>query len=185
MLNRGKVFIISGPSGSGKTTLIDLLHQEFPQMVKNVSCTTRAKREEEVDGVDYFFITDKEFDEKLAKDEFLEHITLFGSRYGASKYWIEDRLNEGCSVFLVIDVQGAKSLTAKNKTPSIFIRPKSIEVLRERLRKRGATESQIEPRLKRAEIELVEGSEYDYQVINDDLKTAYQELKDIVIKELK
>ena len=112
-------------------------------MIKNISCTTRPQRVGEVDGVDYFFIDGEEFETRLKKDEFLEHVDLFGYKYGTSKNWIEEKLSQGFSVFLVIDIEGAKKIKEMMGTPSIFIRPPSLETLKERLLKRNTDPDQI------------------------------------------
>lgn len=177
-----RVFIISGPAGSGKTTLIDHLHGEFPKMIKNVSFTTRPRRKDEVDGADYFFITNEAFEEKVAQDEFLEFVDLFGYKYGTSRLWIEEKLKEGFTVFLVIDVQGAKTVRDKMAVRSIFIRPPSLEDLKKRLMKRKTEDSaQIQKRLDRAKEEMEQSIHFDYQIVNDDLNTAYTQLKEIVL----
>jgi guanylate kinase len=182
MSSRGQGFIISGPGGSGKTTLVDRMHQECPEMIKNISYTTRPVREGEVNGVDYFFITDQEFQQKIEADEFLEHIQLFGFQYGTSKTWIESQLSRGFSVFLIVDIEGANRIKSLNKIPSIFIRPPSLDILRERLVRRNTAPEQIEKRLARAQFEMEHADLYDYQIVNDDLNRAYEELKGIVLK---
>ena len=182
MSSRGQAFIISGPAGSGKTTLIDRLHQEFPEMIKNISYTTRPIREGEADGVDYFFISEEQFEKKLEEDEFLEHVELFGFKYGTSKNWIEKKLQEGFSIFLVIDIEGAKKIKALMGVPSFFIRPPSLDVLKQRLLKRKTDPDQIQRRLARAQQEMDQGIYYDDVIVNDDLDQSYGQLKKAVLK---
>lgn len=178
--NKGVSYIVSGPAGSGKTTLIDRLHREFPEMIKNISYTTRPRRPDEIEGIDYFFIEDDAFEAKVKQGEFLEHIQLFGYKYGTSRKWIEKKLEEGFSVFLIIDIQGARTIRAQMEITSIFIKPPSLDALKERLLRRNTDSEQIAARIARAQVEMEGSDEYDYQIVNDDLQLAYQELKHII-----
>jgi len=183
-LNRGLCFIVSAPAGTGKTTLVQMLMKEFPIVVMNISLTTREPRAGEAHGQDYYFVSREEFEDKIRSDEFLEYVDLYGNYYGSSRGWVEKKLNEGKHVVLVIDTQGARKLKGKFECVSIFIRPPSLEVLRKRLSDRKTeTTEMIEKRLKWAEQEMNAVSEYDYQIVNDNLSTAYQVLRSIVIAE--
>lgn len=181
---KGISFIVSAPAGTGKTTLVDKLAMEFTSVIKNISYTTRAPRQGEVDGVDYFFITEEEFEDKIKKGEFLEYINIFGNYYGVSKSWVEKELNSGKHVFLVIDTQGAMNIKGKFPGVYIFLAPPSMEELQSRLLKRQTEDEKvIQERLSIASKEMEAKHYYDYLIINDDLETAYQVLRSIVIAE--
>lgn len=183
-LEKGLVFVVSAPAGTGKTTLARMLVDEFPDVVENISYTTRKSRPGEVSGVDYHFITEQEFQRKVDGNEFLEHVELYGNYYGTSIKSLRLQQEQGKHVIMVIDTQGVMLL--KNKFPAIFIfvAPPSMEILRERLLNRQ-TESPkvIEERLAWAEKELEASLEYDYCIVNDDLDRAYQILRSILIAE--
>lgn len=182
--HKGLCFIISAPAGTGKTTLVRLLIQEFPTIRVNVSYTTRIPRAQEVDGKDYHFITRSSFEEKIGAGDFLEHITLYGEFYGTSRQWIEEQRKQGHHIILVIDIQGALRLKEQLDAIFIFISPPSLEVLRERLKwRKTETEETLEARLAWAEKEMQAISRYDYHIVNDDLQTAYQILRSIIIAE--
>jgi len=182
--DRGKVFIISAPAGTGKTTLVQKLTHEFPCVVESISFTTRKPREGEIDGVHYNFVTEKEFERKIAEGEFLEYVRLYGYYYGTSLEWVESRLQQGKHVLLVIDTQGALLLKGKIPATYIFIAPPSIEDLRDRLVRRGTeTPEKIEQRLEWSKKEMQVAKFYDYNIVNDDLHIAYKVLKSILIAE--
>lgn len=181
---RGLLFIISAPAGTGKTTLVKMLTDEFPHVVRSVTCTTRKPRPGEVNGVDYFFLTEEEFEKKLQKGDFLEHANVFGNHYGTSRTLVEKELDSGKHVILVIDTQGALQLKEKLKGIFIFISPPSLEELKKRLvKRRTETPELIEKRILWARHELEMISHYDYHIINDDLSVAYEALKSILIAE--
>jgi guanylate kinase len=184
-LPQGLIFVISAPAGTGKTTLVNKLTDEFPSVVRNVSCTTRAPRPGEQEGKDYFFFDKKAFEDKIAKDEFLEHATVFGEYYGTSGEFMKKQTAQGKHVVLVIDTQGALELQKKIKGAIfIFISPPSLAELKERLQKRKTENTQsMEARLKLAKHELEMVPHYDYHIVNDDLDTAYNVLKSIFIAE--
>lgn len=183
-INEGLIFIVSAPAGTGKTTLIRKLTEEFPSIIASVSFTTRKPREGEVSGVDYHFISKAEFEAKITTSDFLEYVKLYDDYYGTSQLWIKDQQQKGKHVVLVIDMQGALLLKGKIEATSIFIRPPSLEVLRQRLRLRQTESIEvIEKRLDWAQKELDASLKYDYQLINDDLEVAYQVLKSIFIAE--
>jgi len=185
--------VMSAPSGCGKSTLIDLLLQEYPDLVYSISCTTRAPREGEEDGLDYHFLTVERFRELLAEDAFLEHAEVHGNYYGTLRRPIEEVLGEGNSMILDIDVVGAAKvrhevmhhLPPENPLRAgyvdIFINPPSMEELRARLEGRGTDAPEvIERRLANAEGEMARAGEYMFQVTNDDLHLAYRRLCDII-----
>jgi guanylate kinase len=181
----GIAFIVSAPAGAGKTTLVNMLVKEFSCIEESTSCTTRSPRAHEVDGKDYFFIDKEEFQRRVAQEDFLEHAEVFGFKYGTSKEQLQKKLDQGRHVFLVIDTQGAMQLKQKGfKAVYIFIAPPSIAALEERLIKRQTEdEASRNTRLSWAKQELAVSKEYDYLIVNDDLNTAYSELKRIVIAE--
>ena len=185
--------VMSAPSGCGKTTLIDLLLQEYPDLVYSISCTTRAPRGDEEDGLDYHFLTVERFRELLAEDAFIEHAEVHGNYYGTLRRPIEEVLAEGNSMILDIDVVGAAKvrhfvmhhLPPENPLRAgyvdIFINPPSLEELRARLEGRGTDAPDvIERRLANAEGEIARAGEYMFQVTNDDLQLAYRRLCDII-----
>lgn len=182
----GQLFVVSAPSGTGKTTLIQLLKKEFSRIVTSITYTTRDPREGEVNGVDYHFITSKQFFEKKARGEFLETVELYDVHYGSSLVDVQMQMGKGRIVVLVIDTQGMLALKKTCPFPftSIFVRPPSHEKLSQRLQHR-LTESATsqKKRLDRAEKELELEKYYDYSLLNDDLKIAYETLRCIFIAE--
>lgn len=183
-MDRGLAFVVSAPAGTGKTTLVKKLMAEFPEIIASLSYTTRKPRRQEEQGRDYTFVSNEEFDARAASGDFLEYVDLYGVKYGTSREWVENRLNQGKHVILVIDTQGMLQLKEKYPSISIFIRPPSIEELKRRLAQRGTeTKEKMETRLEWAKTELTKANYYDYQVINDDLEIAYQVLRSIIIAE--
>ena len=185
--------VLTAPSGAGKSTLVRMLREEFPATVYSVSCTTRAPRGEEKDGVAYHFLSDEEFLRRVAAGEFLEHALVHGHRYGTLKSAVEGPLAEGRWVVLDIDVAGAAQVRdIVRKMPEdaplrrgfldLFIDVPSIEELRRRLEKRGEDAPDvIETRLRNAEGERARKGEFAAVVVNDDLATAYAELRAAVL----
>jgi guanylate kinase len=181
---RGILFVVSAPAGTGKTTLVEMLTQEFPAVKASVSCTTRKPRTGEVDAKHYFFLSEDEFHRRLQAGDFLEHVRLFDNYYGTSHRFIEQELQKGNHVVLTIDTQGALRLKGKVPAIFIFIAPPSIHELRRRLTDRKTeSEENINSRIAWAERELQAAPQYDYQIINDNLKHAYEALRSIVIAE--
>jgi guanylate kinase len=184
-LSKGKILVISAPAGTGKTTLVHKLINEFPKdITQSISCTTRPPREGEIDGKDYVFLTEEAFEKRKAAGDFLEYATVFGCQYGTLKETVEEQRLGGGYVVLVIDTQGALKLQKEIEAIFIFIRPPSIETLRKRLAKRNTElKAELKKRLDWAQFELDQAKHYDYQIVNDDLETAYQVLRSIVIAE--
>ena len=184
--------VLSAPSGCGKSTLIDMILQEYCDIVYSISCTTRAPRGEEEDGLDYHFKTKERFEELIKEDAFIEYAKVHDNYYGTLKAPIQEVLAEGNSMILDIDVQGAAKVreyvrNLPNTDPmkigyvDIFINPPSMEELRRRLEGRGTDAPEvIEKRLANAEGEMSRAAEYMYQVTNDDLAIAYKRLCDLV-----
>jgi guanylate kinase len=176
------VFIISAPSGSGKSTLVSHLMQRVPGLRFSVSYTTRPPRGAERHGHNYFYISREEFEERLTRNEFLEHAQVFGNYYGTHISELARADEEGNDLVLDIDVQGARQL--KEKLPagvSIFILPPSREILEKRLRARGEdAEPVIERRLRDAAEEIRNYSQYDYVLVNREVAASVEMLGYIV-----
>ena len=180
-MKKGKFIVVSGPSGVGKGTICDRLIGELKAWY-SVSTTTREPRNNEKDGVNYFFVTKDKFEEGIKNDEFLEYNIYNNNYYGTSKKAVLEKMNEGINVFSEIDVNGARNI--KKIFPDallIYIAPPSMEELRRRLIGRGTeTIDKIEERLKIAEDEMKQVDFYDYVVVNDDLEDATEEVKKII-----
>jgi guanylate kinase len=182
--DKGLLFVLSAPAGTGKTTLVNMLTNEFDCIEPSISYTSRQPRDGEVNGVSYHFISPEEFEQKIEKGDFLEYVKLYDHYYGTSREWVEKTLAKGKHVFLVIDTQGGLFLKGKFPAIYIFLMPPSVEELKNRLEKRMTEdEDTIEKRLSIVQEEMERGSHYDYHIINDDLNTAYQVLRSIVIAE--
>ena len=184
--NNGQLIVISAPSGTGKTSVIKnvikKLNSENKESKFSVSQTTRLPRDGDVDGSDYFFVSDERFIELLKAGNFIETAEVHDYKYGTSKDFIDENIEQGINVFLEIDVQGFQELRSKNiKFRSVFILPPSIDELRDRIQKRGLdSENVIEKRMNNALKELTKAREYDYLVINDVFDDAIEELLEIV-----
>ena len=184
--------VLSAPSGCGKTTLIDMLLQEYHDIVYSVSCTTREPRLGEEDGADYHFMSKERFEELISENAFIEHAFVHGNYYGTLKAPIEEVLAEGNSMILDIDVQGAHKVREyvralpdtdplKIGYVDIFINPPSLEELRARLEGRGTDSPEvIEKRLANAEGEMARAGEYMFRVTNDDLAICFKRLCDLI-----
>lgn len=178
-----RVIIVSGPSGSGKSTLVDRL-RNLPGTMFSVSCTTRPRRATESPGKCYDFISEAEFERRVAQDEFLEYARVFGKHwYGTPRGWVEKARRAGLDLVVEIDVQGARQV--KDKLPdavAVFIVPPSREDLERRLRARGQdSDEAIARRLERARQEMAGAADYDFLIVNDDLDRAGEEIRAIVI----
>ena len=178
-----KLFVISGSSGVGKGTVIKEFLNKHPEFRLSISCTTRGKREGEVHGVNYFFLSPNEFKECISNDEFLEWAEFSGNHYGTKKAFVEDCLNNGENLILEIDTKGA--LNVKKIMPEaelIFIAPPSVEELEARLRGRHTeTEEAIQKRLASIKLEIENSKQFDYKVINDTVENAVKELEKIML----
>jgi guanylate kinase len=180
---KGTLYVISAASGAGKTSLVSALLEQVPDLVVSVSHTTRAPREGEVDGVNYYFVDKERFEEMLETGDFIESATVFGNMYGTSRSNIEQQLQDGKDVILEIDWQGARQIRQQLKDcSSIYILPPSVTALRERLTSRGQDdESVINQRMQQAISEMSHYAEFDYLVINDDFNEARNDLAAIII----
>ena len=178
-----KLFVISGSSGVGKGTVIKEFLNKHPEFRLSISCTTRGKREGEVHGVNYFFLSPNEFKECISNNEFLEWAEFSGNHYGTKKDFVKDCLNNGENLILEIDTKGA--LNVKKIMPEaelIFIAPPSLEELEARLRGRHTeTEEAIQKRLASIKLEIENSKQFDYKVINDTVENAVKELEKIML----
>jgi guanylate kinase len=181
---RGQLIVVSAPSGSGKTTIVKAILAKYPTMLFSVSATTRPKRENEVDGKDHFFLSRPEFEQRIKKNELVEWEEIYGNLYGTLKSEIEKALTSGKAMLFDIDVKGGLSIKRKYPGDSflIFIRPPSIEVLESRLRNRKTEDEEtFKRRMARVTMELGMASQFDCQVINDDLQTAIDEVNGLIL----
>lgn len=179
------VYIISAPSGSGKSTLVNELRKLVPNLDFSISYTTRRPRGSEQNGREYFFVPIQDFEEMIARGEFLEHANVFGNYYGTARRFLEQALQNGRDLLLDIDVQGAAQIKRKIKDAvSVFILPPDKKTLEWRLRNRSLdTEEVIQRRLLTAAKEIENYHNYDYILINDRLEESIDELKAIVLSE--
>ncbi len=180
------MLIVSAPSGSGKSTIVQWLMQEHPELKLyfSISCTSRAPRGTEQNGVEYFFISPDEFRDRIAKHEFLEYEEVYHDRfYGTLKQQVERQREAGQNVVFDVDVKGGINIKKYygDEALSLFIQPPSVEELRKRLEGRGTdTPEAIQERLDKAEYELTFAPQFDRVIVNDDLETAKQEALRIV-----
>ncbi len=183
---KGKMLIVSAPSGSGKSTIVNWLMEEHPELKLyfSISCTSRAPRGTEQNGVEYFFLTPEEFRAKIDNEEFLEYEEVYHDRfYGTLKAQVERQREAGQNVVFDVDVKGGVNIKRYygDEALSLFIQPPSVEELRRRLEGRGTDTSEaIEERLAKAEYELTFAPQFDRVVVNDDLETAKQEALQII-----
>ena len=179
-----KLFVISGSSGVGKGTVIKEFLKKHPDYKLSVSCTTRPKREGEIHGVNYFFLSPEEFKESVSNNDFLEWAEFSGNHYGTKKDFVQNCLNNNEDLILEIDTKGA--LNVKNLMPEavlIFILPPSLEELEARLRGRHTeSEEAIQKRLASIKTEIENSKKFDYKVVNDTVENAVKQLENIVEK---
>jgi guanylate kinase len=179
---KGKIIVVSAPSGSGKTTIIKPILRSFPDIVFSVSATTRNKRENEIEGVDYFFLSKEEFEKKIKDNEFVEWEKVYDYYYGTLKSSIEASIKSGKSILLELDVNGALSM--KKIYPDsalIYILPPSYEEIMKRLKNRNTeTEKDLKKRLERAKLELRFKDKFDYFIENENLNKAIEDTKRLI-----
>jgi guanylate kinase len=184
-VSKGRLFVITGPSGVGKGTLIKEVFEQLPGLELSVSATTRSPREGERDGLDYHFLDEQDFSNRLAEGEFMEHASYSGHRYGTLLSEVEPRLARGASVVLEIELQGARQV--RERLPDavlVFVAPPTPDVLRERLEGRGTdTPEQIDRRLEVARQELEAQREFAHVIVNDDVDRAAAELAELMQRE--
>ena len=182
---KGLLIVLSGPSGVGKGTVRKIIFKnESLNLAYSISMTTRSPRKKEQDGVDYFFVSNEEFEERLEKDLFLEHAYFVGNHYGTPKEYVEELRNQGKNVFLEIEVEGAKQVLSKCKGDdviSIFLLPPSLEELERRIRgRKSETEEIIQERLDKARREINLKENYQYSVMNENVGRAANEITRII-----
>ena len=175
-----RLFVLSGPSGCGKDTVIKCLKMVRDDIFLSVSCTTRAPRENEREGVDYYYITSEQFRQMIEAGEILEYNFYAGNYYGTSRQELDRGLAEGKIMVLVIDVNGAHNVRRLYPDATlVFLLPPSIDVLRQRIAGRGLT-NDVEERMKIAIAEIADADNFDDQLVNDDLETCVNELSAII-----
>ena len=174
----GKLIVISAPSGTGKTTVVKKLLKQNANLVASVSFTTRKIRDNEKEGLDYFFVGEKTFENMIRNNDFLEHATVFGNFYGTERKSVSQNLEKGMNVILEIDWQGA--LQIKSRMPlcvMIFLIPPSREVLLSRLKSRGTdSDQEIEYRFNQAVLDLEQSNKFDHVLVNDQLDKVVSEI---------
>lgn len=184
-MKKGKLIVVSGPSGVGKDTVVSKYLEKHNEDELSISMTSRGIRNNEVDGVNYYFKTKEEFEEAIDNNELLEYAMYNGNYYGTPRKEVEKRINNGINVILVIEVVGAMNVKnmMKDDCTLIFILPPSMDVLKDRLINRGTDSmDSIDNRLDIARREIEVSDKYDYKIINDDLDNAVKELESIIKK---
>ena len=185
-MKNGLLIVLSGPSGVGKGTVRrQIFKDKSLNLAYSISMTTRPPRAKEIEGVDYFFVSKEEFLKGIEEDKFLEHATFVGNYYGTPKDYVENLRKKGKNVFLEIEVEGAKQVLSKYKDDdgvvSIFLLPPSLDELEKRIRGRRSEEEEIiQERLNKAKREINLKSNYQYNVLNDNIYRASDEIRDII-----
>lgn len=186
MFKKARLIVFSAPSGSGKTTIVKSVLSNYKNFVFSISATTRSKRSSEKDGVDYYFITEDEFRNKIDSGDFIEWEKFYDYYYGTLKSTINNNLKNGLTTVFEVDVKGA--INIKKAYPDailIFIAPPNIEELKNRLINRNTeTEEDLQKRIARAEMELGYKDQFDYVIVNSNLDDAKKEVKNIIDKEI-
>lgn len=185
---KGRLIVIVAPSGTGKSTLIEKLCHEIPELKWSVSCTTRPRRDGEIDGVNYKFVSREYFEEKINENAFIEWAKVHSNYYGTLKSFVDEGLRRGELLLFDLDVQGCDSMKEiyGDEARVIFIEPPSIDELEKRLLKRATdSDSVIQERLNNAKSEIKRANDYDYKVVNDDFDRAYGDLKRVTLEIIK
>jgi guanylate kinase len=182
IMAKGILFVIAAPSGAGKTTLIRRIREQFPDLVYSISCTTRAPRKGEIDGVHYYFLSRDKFEEMVEQDKFFEWKEVHGNLYGTPVDPVQHALAQGKRMVLDIDVEGAKEVFRKvPEAVGIFVNAPDMATLEKRLRSRDTeSEEVIATRLRNAQQEIVSAGIFQYQIINDKLNKAVEDLANII-----
>ncbi len=183
MAHYGNLIIVSGPSGAGKSMLAASALQTIPHLNFSISYTTRAPRQGERDGREYYFVSQDDFESLIGRNDLLEWAKVYGNYYGTSWKYVDDLLQKGEDVLLDIDVQGARSVRQRRPASiSIFILPPSLAILRDRLESRSLDKDYvIEQRLEIACNEIAHYHEYEYLIVNEDFSIASRELQAIIL----
>ncbi|MBO6523835.1 MAG: guanylate kinase [Balneolaceae bacterium] len=185
-MEKGKLIILAAPSGSGKSTLAKMLFDDFEELKFSISATTRSPRKDEVNGVHYHFLSKEDFQKRIDAEDFLEWEEFYsGTRYGTLRSEVDKKLETGYFILLDVDVKGAVNVKRiyGDDSLSLFIQPPSLKVLKQRLEARGTeNEYSLGLRLERASEELEYADQFDQVIINDDLDTAYAQVKHAVSK---
>ena len=180
---RGIMFVLSSPSGAGKTTITRRLMEMDADISLSISVTTRARRSNEMDGRDYYFISQQTFDDYVKKDQLLEYARVFDYHYGTPKHFVEDHMAQGQDVVFDIDWQGTRQLSrlSRNDLVSVFILPPSMQELERRLRTRAQDSNEVVARrMAKASAEISHWQEYDYVLVNDDLERTISQVRSIL-----
>ena len=189
-MKKGLLIILSGPSGVGKGTIRRYIMDNFNlKLSYSISMTTRPQREKEVDGVDYYFVSNEEFDRNIKANNFLEWEEFVGNRYGTPKDKVEELRNQGKHVLLEIEINGAAEVMSKvndDRIISFFLMPPNLEALESRIRRRKTeSEEVIQERLNKGKQEMTMTEQYDYVILNDDVARASQEIVDLIKAKIK
>jgi guanylate kinase len=184
-MHKGNLIVFTGPSGVGKGTIAKQLMASTHGLVKSMSVTTREKRQNEIDGVHYRFVNKEQFDELVKNNELMEWAEFAGNYYGTPRKWVEEQLNLGNDVLLEIEVQGAKQVRKTHpQSLFIFVSPPSFADLEERLKRRATeTDDKISLRLRKAKQEMLEKHLFYYEVVNDNIEKAVENLQHIIYAE--
>ncbi|KAF2955782.1 guanylate kinase [Marinitoga sp. 38H-ov] len=185
-MTKGILYVVSGPSGVGKSSIIKNAMSKLNGFIFSVSYTTRPPRPGEINGKDYFFVDENTFNKMVENNEFLEYANVHGYKYGTSKKYIKEKINEGLNIVLDIDVQGALNIikVMPEDTVLIFVAPPSYSELKKRLMNRGTEkENDLKVRLEDAKWELSKINDFDYLIVNEDLNEAINQLISIFIAE--
>ena len=179
---KGKLLVLSGLSAAGKGTIVKEILKRFDNYALSISATTREKRNNEVDGVDYFFVSKEKFEEMIKNGELIEYANYVGNFYGTPRKYVEEKLDNGINIILEIEMQGALQIKKiYSEAILVFIIPKDAKTQRERLIGRGReSNEQIEKRIKQAVVDATYAVHYDYVIINDDLSNAVSDIEEIV-----
>lgn len=181
---QGKLIVVSAPSGAGKTTIVKAILKKYPSMLFSISAATRARRETEVDGKDYYFLSRQEFERRIQAGELVEWEEIYGNLYGTLKQEVNKALSSGKVMLFDIDAKGGLSIkrTYPRDSVLIFIKPPSIDILETRLRGRKTEDdTTFKRRMDRVAMELGMASQFDFQVVNDDLQSAIAEVDKLVL----
>ena len=189
-MKKGLLIVLSGPSGVGKGTIRKYIMDNFDlKLDYSISMTTRPKREKEVEGVDYYFVTPEEFQRNIDENNFLEWEEFVGNRYGTPKDKVEELRNKGHNVLLEIEVNGANEVFSKindDRLISFFLMPPSVDALEARIRRRKTeSEEVIQARLNKGKSEMTKTAQYDHVILNDSVARASQEIVDLIKKKIK